>query len=326
MPVASLIIRCYNEERHIGRLLAGVMAQTIQDREIIVVDSGSTDATLSIASRYPVRIVRIQPGDFSFGRALNVGCDEATGEFIVLASAHTYPVYRDWLERLLAPFTDPKVGLVYGKQRGAETTKFSEHQIFAHWFPEKSVARQSHPFCNNANAAIRRSLWLEEPYNETLTGLEDIDWARRILAKGYWVSYAADAVNVHVHHETSRQTFNRYRREAMALKQIDPNAHFDLWDFVRFFLSNVASDYYHAMQQHLFVHNLVPIPQFRLMQFGGTWRGFREKALTNQLWQTFYYPRDFDRASPLPTRKGRINYSGITEGPQDEQHTDRQSN
>jgi len=318
MPVVSLVIRCRNEEQHIGRLLAGVMAQTIQDREIIVVDSGSTDATLSIASRYPVEIVHIRPEDFSFGRALNMGCAEATGEFIVLASAHTYPVHRDWLERLLAPFADPKVGLVYGRQRGAEATRFSEHQVLAHWFPEKSVARQSHPFCNNANAAVRRSLWLEEPYNETLTGLEDIDWARRVLAKGYWVSYAADAVSIHVHHERPRQTFNRYRREAMALKQIDPNARFNFWDFVRFFLANVASDCYHAIREHQLVHNLVSIPQFRLMQFWGTWRGFREETLTNQLWQTFYYPRDFNRARPLPAREGRINYSEIIKDPQDE--------
>ncbi|NEO00616.1 MAG: glycosyltransferase, partial [Moorea sp. SIO3I7] len=49
MPEISIIIRCYNEEEHIGRLLSGIMQQTIQDVEIIVVDSGSTDATPSIA-------------------------------------------------------------------------------------------------------------------------------------------------------------------------------------------------------------------------------------------------------------------------------------
>ncbi|QXE23130.1 hypothetical protein B6N60_01819 [Richelia sinica FACHB-800] len=46
MPTISIIIRCYNEEEHIGRLLSGIIQQTIKDVEIIVVDSGSTDATM----------------------------------------------------------------------------------------------------------------------------------------------------------------------------------------------------------------------------------------------------------------------------------------
>ncbi|MCZ7627103.1 MAG: glycosyltransferase [Candidatus Methylomirabilis sp.] len=66
-PACSLVIRCFNEEAHIGRLLTGIMAQTLKDVEIIVVDSGSTDATLSIASQYPVKILTITPEQFSFG-------------------------------------------------------------------------------------------------------------------------------------------------------------------------------------------------------------------------------------------------------------------
>ena len=127
---------------------------------------------------YPVQILHIPPEEFSFGRSLNLGIAEARREFVVFASAHVYPVYPDWLERLLAPFADPKVGLSYGKQRGNSPTNFSEQQVFAHWFPDQSIPHQPHPFCNNANAAIRRSLWQEHPYDETLTGLEDLAWAR----------------------------------------------------------------------------------------------------------------------------------------------------
>ncbi|WP_318286205.1 glycosyltransferase family 2 protein [Limnospira fusiformis] len=91
MVKCSLVIRCYNEEQHIGRLLSGITQQTLTDREIIIVDSGSTDATVSIASRYPVKIVSIRPEDFSFGRALNLGCRADSGDIIVIASAHVYP-------------------------------------------------------------------------------------------------------------------------------------------------------------------------------------------------------------------------------------------
>ena len=118
----SVVIRCYNEEEHIGRLLTGIMQQTVQDVEIIIVDSGSTDATLSIASRFPVRILSILPEEFSFGHSLNSGCRAATRDFVVIASAHVYPLYKDWLERLLYPFKNPQVGLVYRKQRGGKRT------------------------------------------------------------------------------------------------------------------------------------------------------------------------------------------------------------
>jgi glycosyltransferase involved in cell wall biosynthesis len=81
----SIVIRCYNEEENIGRLLTGIFEQSINDIEVIVVDSGSTDRTFSIASSFPVSIHNISPREFSFGRALNVGCTAATGEFIVMA-------------------------------------------------------------------------------------------------------------------------------------------------------------------------------------------------------------------------------------------------
>src|SRR3972149_4226092 len=99
----SIVIRAYNEERHIGRLLAGILRQTVRQVEIILVDSGSTDATLAIASRYPVLISRIEPGGFTFGRSLNLGCGRAKADLIVIASAHVFPVYPDWLGRAPPP-------------------------------------------------------------------------------------------------------------------------------------------------------------------------------------------------------------------------------
>ena len=297
----SVIIRCYNEEQHIARLLSGLMKQTVQDVEIIVVDSGSTDATVSIASRYPVKVLSISSDEFSFGRALNIGCRAATGGLIVIASAHVYPVYQDWLEQLLAPFADPEVALTYGKQRGCDTTKYSEHQIFATWFPDKSgsAQRQSHPFCNNANAAIRRDLWQQYPYDEDLTGLEDLDWAKRVMKSGYHIAYVPEAEIIHVHQETPRRIYNRYRRESIALRQIYPEEHFHFWDFFRLATANICSDYYHAWHDQCLVRNLWSIPLFRLMQFWGTYQGFAQRGLVNsQLRHTFYYPRGLSRPNP----------------------------
>lgn len=311
----SLVIRCYNEAQHIGRLLRGIMQQTVQDVEIIVVDSGSTDATRAIASRYPVRLLSIQPEDFSFGYSLNVGCRAAQGTYIVIASAHVYPVYRDWLEHLLEPFSDPLVALVYGKQRGNEATHYAEHRVFARWFPEQSCRRQDTPFCNNANAAIRRDLWEPFPYDETLSGLEDIDWAKRVMQKGYRIAYAADAEIIHVHNETPKRIYNRYRREAMALKRIFPDERFGRRDFVRLFVANVFNDYVHARRDRVLWPNLKAIALFRLMQFWGTYRGFvQQGGMTHQLKQTFYYPGRLSLAQARQTSeksRQKIDYSTI---------------
>jgi glycosyltransferase involved in cell wall biosynthesis len=312
-PSTSIIIRCYNEEQHIGRLLIGIMQQTYQDFEIILVDSGSTDATLAIASRYPVKVISITPEEFSFGRSLNLGCEAAQGEYFVIVSAHVYPVHRDWLEQLLKPFHLPQVALVYGKQRGNEVTKYSEHQIFSKWFPDKSNHHQKHPFCNNANAAIRRSLWHNYPYNEQLTGLEDLAWSKQIIDQGYCIAYSAESEIIHVHDESYKRIYNRYLREAIAFKRIFTQERFNLVDFLRLSIANILADYYHALHDQLLLKNLVSIPLFRLMQFWGTYQGFRHHGLVlRQLRNTFYYPRTLQRPNGLSSNREAIDYAQST--------------
>lgn len=306
----SIIVRCYNEEQHIGKLLSGVMQQTYQNFEIILVDSGSTDATLSIASRYPVKVISITPEEFSFGRSLNLGCEAAQGEYLVMVSAHVYPVHKDWLEQLLKPFNLPQVALVYGKQRGNQITKYSEHQIFSKWFPEESNYHQQHPFCNNANAAVRRSLWQDHPYDEQLTGLEDLAWSKQITELGYCVAYAAEAEIIHVHDESYRRIYNRYRREAIAFKRIFSQEQFNLVDFVRLVVTNVIADYYHAFHDRALLNNLLSIPLFRLMQFWGTYQGFRHHGLVlRQLRNTFYYPRALQRLTNSTGQREAVDYT-----------------
>ena len=307
----SLVVRAYNEEHHIGRLLEGVRRQTLKGVEIILVDSGSTDATVAIATQFGAKVVHIPPGEFTFGRSLNMGLSSATCDFAVIASAHVYPVYPDWLECLLDPFKDPEVALVYGKQRGDENSKFPEQQIFARWFLDESSRRQSHPFCNNANAAIRLSIWKGHPYDESLTGLEDLAWAKWVFEQNHAIAYAAEAEVRHVHNETSRSVLNRYRREAMAFKQIYPEAHFSLYDFIRMASGNIFSDLWHASRQRVFWRSVASILWFRVAQFWGTYQGYRRSMDLNwNLRQTFYYPRGMDMVEmPGPREVKPIRYN-----------------
>ena len=289
----SIVIRAYNEEKHIGRLLEGLRQQTLKDVEIILVDSGSTDQTVSIAEAFGARIVHIPSAEFTFGRSLNFGLRKATRELIVIASAHVYPVYPDWLETLLRPFEDEKVALTYGKQRGPVTAKYSEQQIYHQWYPNASNPSQTTAFCNNANAAIRKSLWEQNQYDETLTGLEDLAWAKWTQEHDYKIAYVAEAEIIHIHNETPRGVFNRYRREAMALRRIYPEAHFNFYDFIRLTLTNIFSDLWHAAREHVLWKNISSIFWFRFMQFHGTRLGHRETSLiTPQLRETFYYARE----------------------------------
>ena len=307
-PVScSIIVRAFNEEKHIGRLLTGLNQQARQDFELILVDSGSTDRTREIAAGdswdFPVKVLQIEPERFSFGRSLNSGIREARGEIIVMVSAHVYPVYPDWLEKLIHPFDDTRIGLAYGKQRGGETTRFSEHQIFARWFPDQSKVQEVSPFCNNANAAIRKGLWLEHQYDETLSGLEDLEWAHWTVDQGYSISYVAEAEIVHIHEDTPRGVYNRYKREAMGFKRIFPEEQFNIWDFMRLFFGNVGSDLSLAIRERKFSSEFGSIIWFRLMQFWGTYRGYQQSGpLTRELRQTFYYPGGYKTKQNIPTR------------------------
>jgi len=307
----SLVIRCHNEEAHIGRLLTGVMHQTKRPDEIIVVDSGSTDATLAIASAFDVQIVTIAPEDFSFGRALNCGLRNASGEIAVVASAHVYPLYDSWLELLTAAFDEDDVALAYGRQQVPEGGRFSEQQLMARLFPPRSVMRQRDPFCNNANAAIRMSVWRSLPYDEELTGLEDMEWATRAISRGYVLSYVADATVAHVHDESFTQVVHRYRREAIAHKQIYSDQRMSLAGALWLGASNIVRDIGDARRRGVLTETLPDIPRFRLAQFYGTYRGFRQHGPVPELLRKrFYYPPEAEHIAPVdPATTGQpIDY------------------
>lgn len=286
-----MVIRCFNEADHLPKLFSELKRQTYRDYEVVVVDSGSDDGTLEIVENEDVRLQHIEKERFSFGRSLNIGCRASKGDFLVFISAHCYPEDEYWLENLLSGFDDDRVAAVYGKQRGVAESHFSERQIFRKWFPDMSIARQDNPFSNNANCSIRRELWEEFPYDESLTGLEDVAWAQQVMRHGWWISYRAEAGVIHVHNESPGQIRNRYMREAITFQKAFPYEHFNAWDFLRLSARNVVNDWKAARRQGELVHNLWPILRFRLSQFAGTYQGFHtRRPPSSELKQRFYYP------------------------------------
>jgi 2-desacetyl-2-hydroxyethyl bacteriochlorophyllide A dehydrogenase len=272
---ASVIVRARDEARFIERLLEDVRAQTYDPLEIVVVDSGSTDGTLEIAERLADRVVRIAPEEFTFGRSLNKGSEAARGEFLVFVSAHTYPVSNNWLANLIAPFDDPSVGMVYGRQLPAPTTRLDEERDLLTNFGEGSAVSIDNPLGpNNANAAVRAELWREVPFDEELTGLEDLAWAQQIQARGHRVFYADNAGIVHIHEESLRQVFRRFRREGQALGQImryrmTPAGGLKRW------ASSTARDVEFGLRRGE-RRRLLSAPASRAAEFAGLYAGLRD--------------------------------------------------
>jgi len=115
------------------------------------------------------------------------------------------------------------------------------------------------------------------------------------------VVYVPEAEIIHVHEETWRQVYNRYRREAMALKQIYPHTRFGFFDFLRLWWTNVWHDWQAAWRQGEWWARWSEILRFRFWQFWGTYQGHRlEGPLTAQLRRTFYYPRRPERTLSRP--------------------------
>lgn len=289
----SLVIRTFNEARYLGDLLDAIAAQTwpAERREVIVVDSGSDDGTLEVAGRHGCLIVPIRREEFSFGRSLNLGCDAATGEFLVFVSGHCVPVSKRWLAELLRPFEDEKVGVTYGRQVGGPETKFSEQALFDKYFPRHRATEQAPFFCNNANAAVRRSAWERRRFDETLTGLEDMHLAKRLLEDGFTVHYAPRAAVYHYHHERWAQVRRRYEREAIALQAIMPEVHVHWHDALRYFTVGVLGDMALALGRRQLFAKLPEIVAFRACQYYGAWRGnHSHRALSRRQKERYFFP------------------------------------
>ena len=305
----SLVVRARNEAEHIGLLIDRALEQTHPPDEIIVVDSGSTDGTQDIAlDRARVRLEKIDPADFTFGRSLNYGISCARGDVIVIASAHVYPVDDMWIEHLVSALRDPRVGVAYGGQIAPEGARWSEARVMEQWFPPHGG--DATPFCNNANAAIRRSDWETQPYDEDLTGLEDIDWARRIVDGGRRVAFVPEATIVHVHEETNRQVYRRYRREADALAVMYPRVGLRPLQACALAWRHSRSDLADARRTKRGLRAFADVIGYRGAQYAGATRWFgRTDVLPAALARRYFGLADgrryADRLEPAPVGAGR---------------------
>ena len=280
MAEVSVIVRAFNEERRLPALFDGLAAQTFRDFEVVLVDSGSFDRTCEIARERATRLVQIRPDDFTFGHSLNEGIRHSHGKFLAIVSAHTRPLSHDWLEHLVAPLREDSVAMVYGLQRGAAESKYGELRDFERTFT--STPRILTPpafFANNANSAVRRDLWAQHGFDETLPGLEDIAWAKHWMTQGYRVIYEPRAGIHHIHEETWAQVRRRYYREGQAAKWIGIRSRRDLAGEVLHEARALVEDLASAQRDGVLVAKAREIARFRYEKLTGTVTGVWSGAL-----------------------------------------------
>lgn len=223
MPETSIIIRMFNEERHLPALFRALAVQAYRDFEMVVVDSGSFDRSREIAAAAGVHhLVSISSHDFTFGYSLNAGIAAASGEIIAICSAHTIPLGPDWLSSLIDPLKrHDDVAMTYGRQVGTRSSKFSELEDFERIFgPHPREDRKGRFAVNNANSALPKRLWEKRRFDESLPGLEDVGFAQYWLERNLRIVYVPEAALEHIHEEPWGQVRRRYYREAVAARRL----------------------------------------------------------------------------------------------------------
>lgn len=206
----SIAIRTYNEEKHLREVLESLKQQTYKNFEIILLDSGSTDNTIRIASRYDVRVEHIEKNDFNYSYASNLLVQYATGDLVCFLSGHSVPVKSTYLEQINAVFQNEAVGGCYGDTIALPDGSFTE-KAFNHlgYIKNKLFAKETgiqletkiHPgIFSCSNACARRELLLNHPFAEELGGGgEDVEVAYRIIQEGYFIARVPDLLAMHSH-------------------------------------------------------------------------------------------------------------------------------
>lgn len=291
--LTSIVIRTLNEARYLGELLDAVKGQELGpfQVEVVVIDSGSTDGTLEIAQQHGCVITHITREQFSFGRSLNMGCEVARGDILILISGHCVPTDRHWLRELCRPIADGLVDYSYGKQVGGPDSHYSECRIFGKYYPDQTRIPQDGFFCNNANSAISRSAWERYRFDEAVTGLEDMELAQRLHRDGGRIGYVAEACVYHYHSESWKQVQRRFEREALALQKIMPQIHVRHRDLLRYVASSIWHDWRRALGEGVFLRKAWEIVQYRVCQYTGSFKGNHEhRILSHAEKDKYFYP------------------------------------
>jgi glycosyltransferase involved in cell wall biosynthesis len=127
----SIVVPCYNEVSTVEKLVRAVLDSPLKDKEIIIVDDGSTDGTRDILkSRIESQVHRVIYHDRNRGKgaAIRSALTAASGDVVIIQDADLEYDPKDYL-RLLEPISQDKAEVVYGSRfAGGEP-----HRVLYFW-------------------------------------------------------------------------------------------------------------------------------------------------------------------------------------------------
>lgn len=225
-PLVSVIIPAKNGALTIAKCLQFIAEQTHKNIEVLLIDSGSIDETLSIATQFDfVRILQIPPHTFNHGLTRNFGVSEAKGEFVLFTVQDAYANSNDWIEKMLVHFLqDEEVVGVCGQQIVPHDADKNPHE----WFRPVSKPgirivqikdfmlasnlnpKQLKELCgwDDVNAMYRKTVLKECPFRKT-DYAEDLQWAKEVVLAGKKIVYDTRAQVCHYHHSTYDYAYKR---------------------------------------------------------------------------------------------------------------------
>jgi poly-beta-1,6 N-acetyl-D-glucosamine synthase len=199
--LVTVIVPAYNEEKAIGKTIDALLKLSYVNKEIIVIDDGSTDGTLEVAKKSAendfTRIVsKANGGKWD---ALNAGINVAKGEFIICIDADTL-LDPDAIQHLIKHFSDPDVAAVagnvkVGNRRGLLTKlQALEYVIGINLFRRSEANLENVTVVPGPIGAFRASVLKEIGLFEGDTFAEDADITFKILKAGYKTVYESRAI------------------------------------------------------------------------------------------------------------------------------------
>ncbi len=185
----SVVIPAYNEEHYLDACLESLMKQEVKPDEIILVNNNSTDKTVALAKKYPIRIINEKKQGTTHAR--NKGFNEAQYEIIARTDADTI-LPADWIKKIKENFQDPKLIALSGPAHFYDlpevvqsANKWTTEAFFSYIRLIKQIMR--HDCLYGPNMALRKNAWEQIKNDVCLDDREvheDIDLAMHLAHVG----------------------------------------------------------------------------------------------------------------------------------------------
>jgi len=205
----TVVIPARDAARHLAAAIESVLAQTLASTEVIVVDDGSSDDTVSIAERFVglygdrVRLRRQAHG--GVGAARNLGVEAARGRYIAFLDADDWYVHPAKLAKQAAILDDrPNVGLVHSGWQvvDAEGAVLAERRP---WLQVPVLDLEGwllwQPALPSAMMMRREALSAIGGFDSSLRHLEDLDVALRLTLAGYATAWLDEVTVAYRQHD-----------------------------------------------------------------------------------------------------------------------------